>query len=486
MKKIKLFLGVLAVTLVFSITNASAKTLTEAGYWSITEDEDWTLTEDVDKQIIIDGAKVTIDLNGNDIRGYIKDIIIIQNGANVTIKGEGTIESTKHQTINVTSGSTLTLESGDIKSVETGVAIFDTSTFTMNGGTITTVDNNGIAGNGTAGRGGYTINFNGGTINANITSAGYVSCGIYHPNEGTLNITGGTINSSNGAGVVQRGGTLNVTGGIINTNGSSTGKVGDSRVVVPASAIVVDKYAGYPAMNTLVTKISKDVVLNGSAGDIETLGDGVVVEVTGGIFTEKPQEEQIPEGYNAYKVLEGENKDKYVVANEEELVNTVADAMINKEDIDDDTVALIEKTVEGKYNLLSFYDVSLITVTDNDDVVGYVTETDESVKVTLGLPTEMPKLEEGYSRKYYVIRIHNGEAEIIKDVTDNGDGTVSFKSDKFSTYAIAYVDVKEETTTKTENITNPQTGDSIISNVIIFTVSIVGTTIAIRKKELIK
>lgn len=477
MKKLKLLLGVIGIMLTLSISNVKALNVTE----------DITLTEDITEQVVVNGKKVTLDLNGHSITAATNGALVLANGAEVTIIGEGTIESTNDNGVVVMNGSTLTLQSGNIKSVEFGVLVTNNSTFTMNGGTITTTDNCGAGGNGTdsANYKNYTININGGTINANIKSSGYVSCGIYHPNEGTVNITGGTINSSNGAGIVQRAGTLNITGGTINTNGTSIGKVGDSRVVVTASAIVVDKYAAYPAMDTIVTKVSKDVVLNGAAGSIETIGEGVVVEVTGGIFTEEPVEEQIPEGYKAYQILEGENKDKYVVANEEEIVNEVTNAMITKEDVNEDTIALIEETVEGKYTLLSFYDVSLIKVTDNNEVIGHVTDADEAVKVTLGLPTELPELKEGFTRKYYVVRIHEGEATVISDVTDNGDGTVSFNSDKFSTYAIAYEDVKETKEETKETVENPQTGDKLITNIIVSVISIsgiAGISVAKRKK----
>ena len=38
-----------------------------------------------------------------------------------------------------------------------------------------------------------------------------------------------------------------------------------------------------------------------------------------------------------------------------------------------------------------------------------------------------------------MIRIHNGVAEAL-ETKDNGDGTITFMTDKFSTYAIAYIE----------------------------------------------
>ena len=53
----------------------------------------------------------------------------------------------------------------------------------------------------------------------------------------------------------------------------------------------------------------------------------------------------------------------------------------------------------------------------------------------VAIPTDLIK--EG--REYFIIRIHNGLAEKL-DTTLNEDGTLSFSTDKFSTYALAYAD----------------------------------------------
>ena len=49
-------------------------------------------------------------------------------------------------------------------------------------------------------------------------------------------------------------------------------------------------------------------------------------------------------------------------------------------------------------------------------------------------------------RTFYVIRVHDGKAEKL-DTVENEDGTLTFKTDKFSTYALAYEDAQESTTT---------------------------------------
>ena len=131
-------------------------------------------------------------------------------------------------------------------------------------------DNAVIAGNGSNGEGnklgGTTINISGGTLIGHIVTDGYVSCGIYHPQEGTLTITGGTIYSESGCGILMRGGTLDMTGGTVVAEGeeSLTGKVGDARVVVPTSGIVFDRDANYYDASNTEIEISGDSMVAGS------------------------------------------------------------------------------------------------------------------------------------------------------------------------------------------------------------------------------
>jgi LPXTG-motif cell wall-anchored protein len=79
-------------------------------------------------------------------------------------------------------------------------------------------------------------------------------------------------------------------------------------------------------------------------------------------------------------------------------------------------------------------------------------------------------------RNYVFARVHNGEVEIIENVKDNGDGTLSGDSDKFSTYAVAYTDVVDTS--------NPKTGDNIVLYITLLALSVVGFVgVLIYKKK---
>ena len=461
MKKLKLF-GILVFAFFIGMFGVNAMVITA----------DYTLEEDLEEQLFVKGKNVTLNMNGHKIVAPVNGAVYVLDGVTLTITGNGTIESTNSNGIVVSGGSHVIFENGTVNSVEFGVLVAGKSTFTMNGGTINAKDNCGVGGNGQNNDSyrDYTINIHGGTINGDIKSAGYASCGIYHPNRGTVNMDGGVINSSNGAGIVQRAGVLNVTGGTINAKGTGKGKVGDSRVVVSASAIVVDKEANYPQIETLDTKISSLVKLNGAAGAIEVIGSDEKIELTGGVYSDEPDEELIPDGYSAYQVLVGDNEDKYVIVKEDELVAETVSDLEDKENLPTEDVTLIEKTIKDNYNLVSFYGVNLVVVTPDGDVVDYVEETEEAVLVKFNLPVSLPQVASGYTRKYYVVRVHNNEVTVIDDVTVNDDGTVSFKTDRFSTYALAYKDVSNAK----EEVKAPNTGDEVLKYIILVIISFVG------------
>lgn len=195
------------------------------------------------------GKAVVLDLNGK---------TITSTGDTLTVKGSLTVNdsSKTEQTagtgkiiggwpVNVV-GGTLIFNEGIVEAQEMAGWFADGSTVTINGGTFTSADNAVLGTPGNAGRGGNTITINGGTFNGNITTSGYIACGIYAANNDTWNIAGGAFNITGGAGIVVRAGKVNLTGGAITTSGSTTGKVGDAGNAVPCSAIVLDVKAGYP------------------------------------------------------------------------------------------------------------------------------------------------------------------------------------------------------------------------------------------------
>ncbi len=197
----------------------------------------------------------------------------VQNGGSFTLNG-GKIESEKESGLFVIGdktgtdaiNSSATINGGYINSQEYGIGVVGKgASLTVDGGVIETRDNAVIGGNGTYEegdrQGDTTITIKDGTLIGHITSQGYVACGIYHPQRGTLNISGGTIYADGGVGVLMRGGTANITGGKIITTGNQevVGKVGDSKVVVGCHGIQVDGISRYYDYDNAKVEISGNV-----------------------------------------------------------------------------------------------------------------------------------------------------------------------------------------------------------------------------------
>lgn len=260
---------------------------------------------------------VTLDLNGKNLTF---SYITVSKGGNLTIKDSGnggtyngtganysvyvkkggifnmesgtlTNSSTASGTSNVVVrvegdaktpvASTANIKGGKVESKGTPVFVaYPGATVNVSGGELVGNGLACIAGNGTKGQGGTTINVSGGTLTAKPYDDASAACGIYHPNEGTLNITGGTINVNNGVGVLMRGGEMTMTGGEINATGDATrtGSVGDTNQKIGVSGVIFDRDANYPAVATTSISIDGEAKVNGAKEAVELINTNNVAD----------------------------------------------------------------------------------------------------------------------------------------------------------------------------------------------------------------
>lgn len=253
------------------------------------------LLEDVTGQVAIPaGKKLTLDLNGKTITHSGTAIInngtlIVKNGAVVSTGNCGIGVGSNSETTILSDVTVTAQESAVITSKSTGAKIF------IEGGTFTSTDNAVIAGNGSERTDNPNIIvINGGTFNGGITTAGYVACGIYAPWKDQITVNGGTFHITGGAGIVARAGQVSVNGGTFICTGNATGKVGDSRVVVPCAALVFDSEANYPALtneSVILVKngtftVESGVAVAHAVKAAEDLNPRIVIE--GGSFSGNP------------------------------------------------------------------------------------------------------------------------------------------------------------------------------------------------------
>lgn len=296
--------------------------------------------------------KITLDLNGKTIRNNsTNDVIVVRNGAELTVEDNSVAKDYVYSEENYpeyTGGKLISKGNGAISVVgniddatwnETSIhskatvnggaligqegALFaqgNGAEITLNDGYAEGLDNAVIAGNGTQKNGigingGTTINVNGGVMIGNIETSGYISCGIYHPQSGVLNITGGTIVSKEGLGILMRNGTLNLQSCNIEARGAEdlAGWVGDKKTTPGADGIVIDYSDDAYNSNNTPTDTRK---VNISGGTIKSENQKALtvveddsqkttdISITGGTFSTNPGK-YIADGYLADKIEDG-------------------------------------------------------------------------------------------------------------------------------------------------------------------------------------
>ena len=101
----------------------------------------------------------------------------------------------------------------------------------------------------------------------------------------------------------------------------------------------------------------------------------------------------------------------------------------NTETVDEGVKELMQKKVG--YKPVSYFDFTIMKTSDG--VTKVIEKTDAELEVVVPIPEKYRK----DGRKFFVIRNHNGKADVLQDI-GNDPTTITFRTDKFSEYAIAY------------------------------------------------
>lgn len=152
-------------------------------------------------------------------------------------------------------------------------------------------------------------------------------------------------------------------------------------------------------------------------------------------------------------------------------VNLVANKI---SDVNNETAEKF-KNVAGNGTIAELFDIQIYL--NYGSKVSTLPTLSKPITLSVALP-ELPEVKKGTSRVYYVLRMHDGEVEKL-DATLSEDGkSISFETDKFSEYAIAYEDVKD--------VTTPQTFDGISMYMTLAVISLLTLTVvgyAYKKKS---
>ena len=159
----------------------------------------------------------------------------------------------------------------------------------------------------------------------------------------------------------------------------------------------------------------------------------------------------------AYKIIidsindiDLKNKIEQAILNDEKININVVVENLDVTKVDTETKAKIDNEIKKEKMLVAQYlDLSIKIDLDGEY---FVTQLDDPITYTIVIPADLVK--EG--REFAVVRVHGDQTELLP-TTMNADGTITFETDCFSTYALVYKDAetKPETSIKPIDIVKP-------------------------------
>lgn len=171
--------------------------------------------------------------------------------------------------------------------------------------------------------------------------------------------------------------------------------------------------------------------------------------------------------------LTQEEQDAIIAGEDLEIILELEDTTVEVDTTEKEEI--VEK-LEGK-KLGTFLDINLIKKIGNTETK--ITTTEGKVKLAFEVPESLRNTNAKVKRTYTIVRNHEGKVEFLSAEFDEVTNTLTFETDRFSTYALAYEDV--------EIITAPKTGDttSVMPYIVIFGLGCVVVALASKKREVL-
>lgn len=439
----------------------------------------------------------------------------------LTIDGGTFTQYTTTSTIKSDDWSKTTINSGEFTSAN-GTLIQATGDVEVLGGKYKGYcDISLFYGNGSEGYEATRLNISGGDFDAKYIIRTWTT--------GTLTITGGTfknlINVQNSTD--KKDYSKTITGGTYNydvkdelasgystyktTSGYEVAKTGE--ISIESNEIIISKGSikdlGISVTNNLEKYLtissSDDSIVSvkdnkitanqvGKATITATLANGMTKEVSVVVYEIIAEENTDEDNYTEQvvneiveQIISGEEIDgltpeqkeaiQTAVKDGEKLVVNVASDIINSEEIEEDA-SKVEAIIQDNEKIAGYYNIDIIIKDTQGTEITKLTQLNKAIQITVPIPEGISEVEEGYTRKYTVIRVHDGVAEEL-ETTYNEDGTLTFSSDKYSTYAITYIDTLNDNGVE-DNIENPITGDNIIIYITLLSFAALGMIILSR------
>ena len=141
----------------------------------------------------------------------------------------------------------------------------------------------------------------------------------------------------------------------------------------------------------------------------------------------------------ALAILDGEDK-KDLADNSDilmflEIQNADQTVPQNDKGLVEDLISTIQNTNVGTYLDISLY------LKINQEKPEKLSDTyGNKITLTVDVPDKLKNTNPKLERTYSIVRVHSGKSELLNTVYDSEKNTLTFETDRFSTYAIAFTD----------------------------------------------
>lgn len=218
-------------------------------------------------------------------------------------------------------------------------------------------------------------------------------------------------------------------------------------------------------ITVVFTKVSVEIPVVDTSKDVK--------DVTVGVKDETKVEEVILDTIKKDTELASKIEDKDVTVE-------VEIAKVETSNVPNEVAKAMEEKA-GKATIATYFDVTIALKDATGSVNETISELSEEIELVVLLPEELRNAKDGMTRKYYIVREHTSDNKsqvnlIEAKLSEDGKYLV-FKTNKFSTYAIAYEDVA--------NVENPKTFDNVMLYVALgfMSVLVIGYSMNCLKKR---
>ena len=176
--------------------------------------------------------------------------------------------------------------------------------------------------------------------------------------------------------------------------------------------------------------------------DVEEQVSGETDKLLDKITGSEPADNLVSEGIVSEETLE---KVQNAIADNKTIITELVIENVKVTDVIEEAKELVEEAVQNiKENVESviaqYLDIKVVLKEEESkEELGTLNKLSEEIILTFNIPDKWKKA----GRIFNVIRVHEGATDVL-DVWENEDGSLSFKTDRFSTYALVYTDMEAE------------------------------------------